>query len=89
MSERRRWSARVVQELAESVGAFAGVTFEIHAGSDYRDHGLVEGVLALGGRVEVPTRSMSQGAQLAFYNRDRPPVPSPARAEPVASTRLF
>jgi hypothetical protein len=41
--------------------------FEIHAGADYRDFGLADGLLQRGAVVTVPTLGLSQGRQLAFY----------------------
>jgi 5-methylcytosine-specific restriction endonuclease McrA len=37
--ERRRWSAQVVAALREELDQLRGITFEIHAGSAYTDHG--------------------------------------------------
>jgi hypothetical protein len=67
-AQRRIWSERVVSELRNACGSFEGIAFEIHAGNEYRAFGLVDGLLAGGGRVEVPTDKLSLGRQLAFYN---------------------
>jgi hypothetical protein len=67
-AQRRMWSERVVSDLRKLHGSFEGIVFEIHAGNEYRAFGLVEGLLAGGGRVEVPTDKLSLGRQLAFYN---------------------
>ena len=45
--------------------------FEIHAGSDYRDFGLTDGLLLRGALVVVPTLGLTQGRQLAFYANAR------------------
>lgn len=68
-SVKRAWSRRVLDELQAELGAFAGTVFEIHAGADYRDWGLAEGLRAGGGLVEVPAEGLVQGQQLALYRR--------------------
>lgn len=68
LREREAWSTRVLDALVQRLGALRGTTFEIHAGSDYRDHGIVEGLRRLGGRVPIPTQGMGIGRQLAFYS---------------------
>jgi hypothetical protein len=90
---RRAWSASVLAALSERLGDLRGHVFEIHAGSDYRDWGLVEGLRAAGAAVEVPAAGLSQGQQLAFYARGRHngvsfPKPSdPARPVPTPAPR--
>ena len=66
-SDRKVWSQRVLQSLNARLGALSGIVFEIHAGADYRDFGLVEGLKTKGAIVEVPTQGLTQGQQLAFY----------------------
>lgn len=68
-SERRAWSAAVVEELNRTLGSLAGVSFEIHAGTEYREFGLHQALEQQGARVEVPTRGLRMGEQLAFYGR--------------------
>jgi hypothetical protein len=65
---RRRWSQGVLAKLQRSVGHLGGHTFEIHAGVDYRNFGLVAGLHAKGAKVDIPTEGLRQGEQLAFYN---------------------
>lgn len=66
---KRAWSRRVLDELHAELGSFGGTVFEIHAGADYREWGLVEGLRARGGSVEVPAEGLVQGEQLALYRR--------------------
>lgn len=67
LAECRAWSARVVEELQRHLGTLAGVTFAIHAGAEYREFGLRQGLERAGARVEVPTEELRMGEQLAFY----------------------
>jgi hypothetical protein len=67
--ERRCWSEAVLDQLCAALGDLGGITFEIHAGAEYRDHGLTAGLLARGAQVEVPAAGMRIGEQLAFYTR--------------------
>jgi hypothetical protein len=65
---RRRWSQGVLANLEQGVGDVGGHTFEIHAGGDYRNFGLVAGLLASGAKIENPTEGLDRGKQLAFYS---------------------
>jgi hypothetical protein len=67
--EQRRWSAHVVAALRDELGQLRGITFEVHAGSAYTDHGLVDGIEALGAEVEQPVRGLGLGEQLAWYRQ--------------------
>ena len=53
-SARRQWSQGVLDQLTAEFEDVRALAFEIHAGSDYRDFGLVEGLAQAGARVEVP-----------------------------------
>jgi hypothetical protein len=64
---RGRWADRVLAALDREFPAMVGVTFEIHAGSSYRDHGLIDGLLERGAGVEVPAKGLSRGEQVSFY----------------------
>lgn len=66
-AERRRWSAAVLDALKLELGSFDSTVFEIHAGKDYREFGLEDGIRQLGGKVTIPTGRLSLGQQLAFY----------------------
>lgn len=68
-SERRAWSARVLEELDERCGNLAGCTVELHAGAAYCDFGLVEGLEARGATVQLPTEGLRMGEQLRYYRR--------------------
>jgi hypothetical protein len=70
-AERREWSRHILAALDERVALRTGDFAEIHAGSEYRDWGLVDGLLARGVTVEIPTEGMSLGRQLAFYAEAR------------------
>ena len=67
VAQRRAWSARVLSQLREMGDLGAGDVVEIHAGADYRDYGLVEGLRAQGVAVVVPTEGLRLGEQLRFY----------------------
>jgi len=64
---RRLWASRVLEALETRFGDLGALTFEIHAGAEYRNHGLTSGLVERGAAVEVPTRGLSLGQQLAFY----------------------
>lgn len=64
---RREWSARVLRTMDKRVQPGPGDIFEIHAGTEYRDFGLVEGLRTRGCKVEIPTEGMRIDHQLRFY----------------------
>lgn len=70
-TQKKQWSGRVLIDLEEALPTIEGVTFEIHAGSDYRNFGLVDGLTARGGLVDIPTEGLTQGQQLRFYAEAR------------------
>jgi hypothetical protein len=65
--ERRNWSTRVLASIDERVHPEPGNVFEIHAGAEYRDFGLLDGVRSRGCCIEIPTEGMRIGHQLRFY----------------------
>ena len=67
--KRRAWSANVLEALERELGPLDDVTFEIHAGADYADHGLAAVLRAAGAQVEQPTAGMSFGKQRSWYGR--------------------
>ena len=71
-AERRAWARRVLDELEASTLLSPSDVVEIHAGADYRDYGLVDGLRRMGCAVEVPTEGLTQGPQLRFYKNARP-----------------
>jgi len=79
-SARSEWAAEVLRSIDETVGDLGEHVFEVHAGSAYRDHGLVEGLRGRGAGVEIPTEGLNQGRQLAFYARANAVEPSSAEA---------
>jgi len=48
--ERRAWSKRVLGQIQQQLGPIAGMKFEAHAGSEYLDFGLIEGLRAARGK---------------------------------------
>lgn len=76
---KRSWAASVLRAIETVDLPVAETTFEIHAGAEYRDFGLVDGLVARGARVEVPAEHLTQGAQLSFYAQARP---DPSRRTP-------
>jgi len=68
-SARREWSSRVMAAIDERVRPVAGDVFEIHAGAEYRNFGLIDGLRARGCAVENPTEGMGIGKQLQFYKQ--------------------
>ncbi|MGB8385677.1 MAG: DUF6884 domain-containing protein [Dermatophilaceae bacterium] len=66
-AERRDWSNKVLAGLDDRARLRPGDVVEIHAGSEYRDFGLVQGLRHRGVNVVVPAEGMPLGRQLAFY----------------------
>jgi hypothetical protein len=65
---KRDWAAGVIAQLTESVD-IPGAVFEVHAGADYRNFGLVEALRDQRATVEIPTEHLGQGKQLRFYSQ--------------------
>jgi hypothetical protein len=86
--ERRAWSASVLEAIRQRVGELEGLTFEAHAGSNYLDFGLVDGLLAVGAEVVRPAEGLGLFQQQAFYasgeRREAAPGPSPQRSDAPA-----
>jgi len=68
-SERRRWGQIVLSAIDEQVCLAPGEVVEVHAGAEYRDYGLVHGLLDRAVSVVNPTAGMGIGRQLAFYQQ--------------------
>lgn len=67
-ARKRAWAKRVMEQLVETFGEdLTDFEFEIHAGADYRDFGLAEGLRSLGATVINPVRGLGIGKQKAFY----------------------
>ncbi len=90
---RRRWSNAVLDQLRYELGDLRGMIFEIHAGADYREYGLIDGLHRFGAYVEVPAAGLGQGQQLRLYKQGpsafvgRPVDSSDSRGERVTSER--
>jgi hypothetical protein len=66
VATKRQWADRVVAQIVAEFGRdLHGVTFELHAGSDYRVHGLESRLAQMGADLKNPTEGMGQGRQLA------------------------
>ena len=68
---RRMWAQETLAVIDHKLGDVRGHVFEIHAGSDYRNFGLTDGLLLRGAAVVIPTLGLTQGRQLAFYANAR------------------
>lgn len=68
-ARRRSWADAVLRDLGQVVGRPREVTFEVHAGAAYTDHGLIDGLGRWGSEVILPARGLRQGEQLALYKR--------------------
>jgi hypothetical protein len=66
-AQRRAWADMVLRQLDAELESCAELTFEIHAGANYADFGLVAGLRARDATVVRPTSGLSMGRQLAFY----------------------
>lgn len=64
---RRSWAASVLEQIDRREVVYADTVFEIHAGGEYCNDGLIDGLQARGATVDVPTAHLSLGHQLAFY----------------------
>lgn len=68
--ERRSWGEHVVRQLEDRLGSIVGITFEVHAGADYR-RAIEPGITKRGGIVSAPLAHLGQGEQLAWYTAGR------------------
>jgi hypothetical protein len=66
-SEKKEWSAKVLQAIDLGISPRAADTFEMHAGADYRLFGLEDGLHDRDCVVVNPTKGLRFGFQLAFY----------------------
>ena len=67
--ERRRWATGVVRALQGRLGTLQGHHFELHAGANYLDFGLMDALIRHGATVSWPTRGLPMGKQLQYYRR--------------------
>ena len=63
----RTWASHVLQEIRTQISPSDGDVAQIHAGSEYRDFGLTNGLIALGCKIEIPAHHLGIGDQLSFY----------------------
>ena len=68
---RRSWSNQLLLVIDERIQPRRGDVFEIHAGAEYREFGLLDGLRDRGCVVEIPTEGMPFGVQLRFYKQAR------------------
>ena len=68
---RRSWSNQLLLVIDERIQPRRGDVFEIHAGAEYREFGLLDGLGDRGCVVEIPTEGMPFGVQLRFYKQAR------------------
>lgn len=74
-------------EIRERLGTLDGLTFEAHAGSNYLDFGLVEGLRASGAEVVRPAQGLGLFKQQAFYSSGGVRDPKPASGpDPFSQT---
>ncbi len=66
-SERSDWSQTVLRELMDTVPNLRGQNIEIHAGKDYADFGLAQGLSELGAFVRRPLAHVGMWYQPRWY----------------------
>jgi len=71
VEQRRKWASEILASLRAKLGDVDDYTFEIHAGRNYFDYGLRDGLRDAGAHVVVPTEGLAQGQQLQYYARHR------------------
>ncbi len=76
-SGKRDWARVVLHELEGRLGDLGSYEFEIHAGADYRNFGLVQGLRDRGATVTVPAEGVGLFDLTAFYSHQ----PTKARDE--------
>jgi hypothetical protein len=77
VAERRMWASKVLSSLRTTLGDLAKYRFEIHAGANYFDFGLADGLRAAGANVVTPTSILRRGEQLNYYNKSGDAPASP------------
>ena len=65
--DRRAWSRRVLAELRVCFPHLTGMVVECHAGKDYLENGLEDGLRQAGAVVRRPLAGMRIGSQLGWY----------------------
>jgi hypothetical protein len=67
-AERRTWSKEVLVSLINKHPKLSKLKVEIHAGAEYRNFGLVEGLVEREANVNTPLARLNQGEQNAWYS---------------------
>jgi len=65
IAEKRAWSARTVDQLKRELGRLDGVYFEIYAGAQYVEFGLIAGLRAARAVVALPWSGLGLGQRIA------------------------
>src|SRR4051794_18394300 len=65
--DRRRWATKVLGQIDERIRLDRGDVIECHAGANYLDFGLADGLRRRGCILENPTEGLGIGRQLQFY----------------------
>jgi len=59
------WSARVLEQLVAEFKRLTGLHFEIYAGADYYDYGLIHGLMRAGATDNLPWEGLGLGQRVA------------------------
>lgn len=73
---KKQWAEQVLRSLSEQIGELSNTDFEIHAGRDYWDYGLVDGLERSGSRVDIPAKGIGLFDLLSFYRGSTDGSPS-------------
>ena len=71
VAAKRDWSQIVLRQLRDRLGDLSACEFEIHAGRDYFDFGVAEGVREQGASVDIPAEGLGMFELGSFYARHR------------------
>lgn len=74
--EREEWSARVLAQLEEKLGELKGRTFELHAGPEFYEHGLLDGLRKAKAKVEIAGREGADADESQDAKAEPAPKPS-------------
>jgi hypothetical protein len=83
---RRDWSTRVLSAMRLKLGALERYAFEIHAGADYFDFGLAEGLKKAGAEVSIPTEGLPRWRQHQYYAHAGQSIPTVPSSTPALQT---
>ncbi len=79
LDRRAAVASTLLAALRSKLGDLRDYTFEIHAGADYFDYGLRDGLREVGADVVVPTEGLRFGEQREYYAGGRARSRQPAR----------